>query len=113
MPNTVNLLFVVIVNGLQAEKLRKALSEKKFYFTVIDSSGGFLQEPTTCLLIGLDKARRDELIALTEAHCKPFRQYIPTQMNVPADFTQIPMIEAQMGGAVMFSMNVERFIQVL
>ncbi|MFZ6027066.1 MAG: cyclic-di-AMP receptor [Chloroflexota bacterium] len=112
MPNPVNLLFVIIVNGLQAEKLMKALREQAFYFTVIDSSGGFLQEPTMCLLIGLSKDRRDELVALVKEHCHPFRQYIPTQMNVPADFTQVPMIEALMGGAVMFSMNVERFIQI-
>lgn len=112
MPNQVDLLFFIVVNDLQAEKLREALREEGFYFTVIDSFGGFLREPTTCLLVGLDNQCRCDLIDLVRAYCQPFRQYIPTQMNMPADYAQIPMIEAQMGGAVMFSMNVERFIQL-
>lgn len=112
MSTTIDLIYMLIINGIQAEKLKKALNKRDFHFTVVDSSGGFLQEPTTCLLIGLEQERRETLLDMIEKHCSPFRQYIPTHMNVPADYTQIPMIEAQMGGAVMFSMNVERFIQI-
>jgi len=111
-PSPVNLLLIIIVNGLQAEKLMKHLSQEKFYFTKIDSSGGFLHEPVLCLLVGLNHARLDELTGLLQQDCQPYRQYIPTQMSLPTDYTQIPMIEARMGGAVVCSMNLERFIQV-
>ncbi len=111
-PSPVDQLLFIIVNGLQADKLMKHLIQERFYFTKIDSSGGMLQEPTVCLLVGLKRERLQELNLILQADCRPYRQYIPTQMSMPADYTQVPMIEAQMGGAVVYSMNVERFVQV-
>jgi uncharacterized protein YaaQ len=111
-PQSVQHVLVIMVNGLQAEKLMKRLSAARIYFTQIDSSGGVLQEPTLCLLVGLDSSRLPDVSAILEECCQPYRQYIPTQMTLPADYTQVPMIEAQMGGATVYSMNVERFIQL-
>ncbi|MBI4926217.1 MAG: cyclic-di-AMP receptor [Anaerolineae bacterium] len=110
-PGTINLLLYVIVSGLQADKLTRQLAQNNFYFTKIDSSGGIIQEPMVCLLIGLDTARKPALIDLVNECCRPYRHYIPTQMAPQPGYAELPMIEAQLGGAIIYSMNVERFEQ--
>ena len=111
-PGSVNQLLVIIVSGLQADKLMKQLTQQGFYFTKIDSSGGMLQESMVCLLVGLNNQRVAELLDLIGECCQSYRQYIPTQMSISPDYGHVPMIEAQVGGATIFSMNIERFEQI-
>ncbi len=106
-------LAIVAVSGSQAGDLMNSLSKNGFYFTKIDSSGGIIQEPMVCLLIGFDKTRKDELMKLSRKYCQPHKQYIPANMSIQPGYTnQIPMIEAQMGGAVIHMLEVERFVQL-
>ena len=111
-PGVIDQLCVIIVSGSQAVPLMKHLIQNGFYYTIIDSSGGVIQEPMVCLLIGLDSSRLTPLLELVHQNCGPYRQFIPTQMNVQPGYTQPTMIEAQMGGALVYSMCVERFIQI-
>lgn len=112
-PGIVDQLAFVAVSGTQAGDLMQHLTKNNFYYTKIDSSGGIIQEPMVCLLIGFDKERKDDLMKLSRKYCKPHKQYIPANMSVQPGYTnQIPMIEAQMGGAVIHLLNVERFEQI-
>lgn len=106
----INQLALMIVSGSQAGELMQNLTKNRFYFTKIDSSGGIIQEPMVCLLIGFAKIRRDDLLKLSRKFCQPHKQYIPANMSIQPGYTnQIPMIEAQMGGAIIHLLNVERF----
>jgi uncharacterized protein YaaQ len=106
-------LAFVAVSGSQAGDLMQNLTKNGFYFTKIDSSGGIIQEPMVCLLIGFDKSRKEDLMKLSRKYCQPHKQYIPANMSIqPGYANQIPMIEAQMGGAVIHLLNVERFEQL-
>ncbi len=109
--DTVNLLVIVVVSGRQADELKSQLVRERFYFTQIDSSGGPLQEPTVCLLIGLNQARLDPLMGVVQAACKRFQEYIPVQLTPPAGLPPMQMIEAQVGGALVYAVEVEQFIQ--
>ena len=108
----INQLVIIIVSGIQAGDLMKRLTREKFYFTQIDSSGGLLQEPTLCLLIGLNDERITLLLALIKECCPRRRQFIPARVEVPQ--LQIPpmMIEAEVGGATTFTIPVELFEQL-
>lgn len=108
----INQLVTIIVSGSQAGELMKRLSREKFYFTQVDSSGGLLQEPTVCLLIGLQSERLAALFAIIRECCPRRRQFIPARVEVPQ--LQIPpvMIEAEVGGATIFSLPIERFEQL-
>jgi uncharacterized protein YaaQ len=108
----VNQLVILIVFGPQADQFMKRLTKNRFYFTKIDSSGGIVQEPMVCLLVGLNSARLGTLLELSRKYCKPYRQYIPTNLNVQPGLSEFPMIEAQMGGATVCVLNVERFEQL-
>ena len=109
---SVNQLVFIVVLERQAEGLMQALSQERFYFTKIDSSGMVFQEATVTLLIGLDNTRLPALLAQVNEHCQPFQEYVPVQYNPPASFPPLPMIEARMGGALVYVLDVERFDQI-
>ena len=109
--NTVNQLVFIVVSERQAEDLLKALVKERFYFTKIDSSGIIFQEPTLCLLIGLNNTRRPALREMVSEYCRPYDEYIPVQFNAPAGFPPMSMIEARAGGALVYVLDVERFEQ--
>ena len=109
---TVDRLALLVVSGSQAGDLMKDLQQEKFYFTVIDTSGGVINEQVVCLMLGLPEERLPVLVDLARKHCQPYRQYIPAQMQPPGELMMLPMVEAQAGGAVVYLMNVERFEQL-
>ncbi len=108
----INQLVILVVSGYQAEDLMQSLVERRFYFTKVDSSGGMLNEPAVCLLIGLNSSRLPALLDLVQNCCQPYTQYIPTQLNSQSGYPSMSMIEAQVGGALLYTMNVERFEQL-
>jgi uncharacterized protein YaaQ len=109
--NIVNQLVLLVVSERQGEDLLQAMVNERFYFTKIDSSGMVFQEPTLCLLIGLNHSRYNTLMALVTEHCQPYQEYVPVQFNLPAGMPPLSMIEARAGGALVYSLEVERFLQ--
>lgn len=105
-------LVIVIVASAQAGILTDQLTQFNFHFTKVDSSGGFLHESTLCLLIGLNHTQRKKLLEIIQQHCHRRKVYIPAHMDVTQIQGQPLMIEAEVGGATMFTLDVERFIQI-
>ncbi len=103
---------VIVVAGVQAGELMQRLSQEHFYFTKIDSSGGLVQEPNATLLIGLNETRLESLLELVRKVCQPYRQFIPAHVSVHPMHMQPAMIEAEMGGATVYVLEVERFEQL-
>jgi uncharacterized protein YaaQ len=111
--NTQNInQLVLIVAGAQAGELMQRLSQERFYFTKIDSTGGLVQEPNVTLLIGLNESRLGAFLELVRKVCQPYRQFIPAHVSVHPMHMQPAMIEAEMGGATVFVLEVERFEQL-
>ncbi len=109
---TVDQIAFVVTSGRQSEELMQHLVQERFYFTRIDSSGGILQDPTICLLIGLNHLRMPVLLDLVEQYCHPYREFIPAQINLATGMPPLQMIEAQSGGALVYVLDVERFEQL-
>ena len=108
----IDLLAVVVVAGSQGETLLVALNKHHFHFTIIDSTGGFFMQAERCLLVGLNQKQLPELMGLLRNYCKPYVKYIPARMGAQEAGLSAAMIEAQVGGAVVFTMAVEEFVQV-
>lgn len=104
-------LLAIVVAGDQTDQLFQRLNAERFCFTVIDSAGGLLQESAVCLLIGLEQTRLEELFASIQACCHTRRQFIPTRLEAAA-LPQPVMIEAEVGGATVYVLKVERFEQI-
>jgi uncharacterized protein YaaQ len=114
--NDINQLVFVTVVGAQSGELMRRLSQEGFYFTEIDSMGGLLygmlQEPSACLMIGLNQDRLLPLFRIIEECCHTRRQYIPARVDVPQLQLQPVMIEAELGGATVYALEVEKFEQL-
>lgn len=111
-PQQVDQIFIIVISGTQADSLADSLLEHGFYVTRIDSYGGLLSEPRNSLLVGFDHPRQEDLLALVRRCCAGRRQYIPTQVGMLMDYGGIPMIEAHVGGATVYALDVEHFEQV-
>ena len=111
-PNAVNQLVIATVAGAQAGTLMDRLTRDGFYITRVDSSGGILHEATVSLLIGLDRARLPRLLEHIRECCRTRRQFIPAHVEAPSLEIQRVMIEAEVGGATVYVLNVERFEQL-
>jgi uncharacterized protein YaaQ len=110
--DSINLLALIFVLGRQAEALMHRLVDEKFYFTKFESSGLVFEETWVGLMIGLNNQRMDYLIRVVEQTCPPHQEYIPVQVMPLAGLPPLPMIEARVGGALIYSVEVERFLQV-
>jgi uncharacterized protein YaaQ len=105
-------LAIMTVSGVQEERLFSNLARDKFAFTVINSSGGILQEPEVCVLIGFQSERLPVLLDVVRRNCHPFRQYVSTRGFIQGEISSPPMLEAELGGARFYMMNVEHFEQI-
>jgi uncharacterized protein YaaQ len=113
-PNShhVNLLVIATVAGTQAGELVRRMTADGFEVTEIDSQRGILHESTISLLIGLDEERFPQLMKHVRECCRTRRQYIPAHVEAAIFEAQPVMIEAEVGGATIFALNVERFEQI-
>ena len=109
--SSIDQLFVVIVVSDQIGELTDKLIKNRFYFTRVDSSGGFLEQATVGLLVGIHHDRQDPLLELIRECCHTRRMYIPARVEPPMIQSQPVMIEAEVGGATVFSFDVEQFLQ--
>lgn len=104
-------LLVLTISGTLSDDLMRKLNHATFHFTKIDSRGGPFQEPMTCLMIGFHATQQAEILELIQNHCRTYRKFISTQGPLPGELTNLPLMEAQSGGASIHMMTVERFEQ--
>ena len=104
-------LAILTVSGSQSSALMKELSRLGFQFTIVNHVGGVVQESLACLLIGFSQGRLATLLEIVHATCETHRGYVPAQAFPPGGLVGLPMVEAQLGGALIYLMNVDRFEQ--
>ena len=111
--SNINTLTIVNISIEQLPVLKQALNDQHFYFTAIDTGGGILSNQTQTLFIGLNISRYDELVRLLTTYCKTRRTHIATQsqMEIHLQPHQPIIIEAETGGATIFTIPVEHFEQ--
>lgn len=105
-------LVIVVVSSDQVGSLAQQLIKEGFYFTRVNSHWGILPVDMVSLLIGINSLRHQELTKLITQCCQTRLKYIPTQIDIPMFQGQPVMIEAEVGGAVIYTFDVERFEQL-
>ena len=110
--NTIDQLAIANVASTQASELTERLTQDGFYVTQIDSSGGILYEATVTLLVGFDGTRLGRLLEHIRDCCRTHRRYVAAQVETPLIELQPMVIEAEVGGATAYVLNVERFLQL-
>jgi uncharacterized protein YaaQ len=102
-------LVVIIASIEQAHQLSQELVQHNFFFTRVDNASGLIVDAAVCLLVGIPASRMPTLTRLIKECCEPRLKFIPARLANQA--MQIPpvMIEAQVGGATVYTFEVEHF----
>jgi len=107
-------LMIVVVNNRDKRAFCDALIQMEQGFTEIGSTGGFLREGNTTLLIGAAEENIERILELVREICQTRERTVnvapPTLTNLGADVSR-PM-KILVGGAKVFILDVEEFINV-
>lgn len=107
-------LVIAIIHERDKGRVSDALLQAGHQFTVVASTGGFLRDGNTTLLIGAEKAKLDEVLGVLRDCCKTREQYVtqPALDVLSAGGGMMNPIKVSVGGAIIFVVNVEQFERV-
>jgi len=105
-------LILAIVSSEDSRDLLSRLTKGGYRATVISTTGGFLREGNATILLGADEERVGPIVDLVKQTCRRRTQWVsplPTLEGPGLEMSE--PIEVSVGGAVVFVLNVEQFIQ--
>ncbi len=106
-------LIMAIVSSDDSREVLERLTKAGYRATVISTTGGFLREGNTTIFLGVEDARVAQAIEIVRTVCRRRTQWVsplPTLEGPGLEMAE--PIEVSVGGAVIFVMNVEQFVQV-
>lgn len=105
-------LIIAIVHDDDAKELIDNLRISKIGITKLNSTGGFLKQGNTTMIIGVDEARVDETLDIISESCRE-REIMTT---IPPMVEESSMIlqpfKVKVGGATVFIVDVEQFKKI-
>lgn len=104
-------LIVAVIHDRDQKRTSEALLRAEFRFTKIASTGGFLREGNVTILIGAEPEDVETVLGIINESCKTREQYVnvlPPEATPIGNFMANP-VKVQVGGAVAFVVDVERF----
>lgn len=107
-------LIVAIVHNEDAGALVEALLEKDYRATRLHSSGGFLKQSNATIMVGVEEAQVEEVLAIARRTCTARTQIVNPMPPImePGEFFMPYPIEVEVGGAVVFVLPVDRFERI-
>jgi uncharacterized protein YaaQ len=110
-PATIDRLVVAIVNPDDTGPLVDRLIAEGYGVTRLDTAGGFLRRGNATLLIGIPAARLDDLLAIIQRESNT-RTVMAYDLFAPSSPDMLPAvpIEVQVGGAIIFVLEVEQVV---
>jgi uncharacterized protein YaaQ len=106
-------LLMAIVSSDDSRDVLDKLTKAGFRATVISTTGGFLREGNTTFFLGVDDHKIGQAIEILQSVCRRRTQWVsplPTLEGPGLEMAE--PIEVSVGGAVVFVLNVEQFVQV-
>jgi uncharacterized protein YaaQ len=107
---SIDQLVIAVVSSQDVGDLAQQLIRDGFYFTRVTSHGGLLSDEIVSLLVGINNSRHAALLDLIRRCCHTRVKYVPAIDN-SAFQGQPLMIEAEVGGAIIYTCEVEQFVQ--
>jgi uncharacterized protein YaaQ len=105
-------LIMAIVSSDDSREVLGRLTRAGFRATVISTTGGFLREGNTTLFVGTEEQKVPQAVEILRQTCRRRTQWVsplPTLEGPGLEMSE--PIEVSVGGAVVFVLNVEQFIQ--
>ncbi len=107
-------LIVGIVTEDDSRNLMEKLVEAGYRATLVSSTGSFLRQGNATFLIGVEEDRVDGVLKVFEKTCKKRVRELPPLPSFLSRSTeqQSESTKVEIGGAVVFVLDVERFIKI-
>lgn len=107
-------LVLAVIQDADASALIRVLSQNAFEVTKLASTGGFLREGNTTLMIGVDDDRLADLKRHVQQTCRARTRLVASSLPAgeQAEAVASDPVEVPVGGAVMFVMQVAEFVKV-
>lgn len=101
---------LAVVQEKDGGRLMEALTGAHFQATILASTGGFLREGNSTILIGVDDAQVDKVMAIVQKICHRREQLLSPMPPVvePVDSYVTYPVKVEVGGAIIFVLGVDR-----
>ncbi|MDC3414889.1 cyclic-di-AMP receptor [Aquibacillus sp. 3ASR75-11] len=106
-------LILTVVQDKDSNRLIDALGKKDYKTTKLSTTGGFLKEGNTTLMIGVEDNEVDDALEVVKQNCSQREQMIApiSPMGGNADSYIPKPVKVEVGGATVFVLPVESFFQ--
>lgn len=106
-------LIIAVVQDKDSNRLIDALGEENFKTTKLATTGGFLKEGNTTLMIGCNDEYIDEALDIIRDNCSQREQMVApiSPMGGNADSYIPKPVKVEVGGATVFILPIESFLQ--
>jgi len=106
-------LVVAVIQDKDSNRLTDALADQNFKTTKLSTTGGFLKEGNTTLMIGCEDANVDGVLNIIKDNCSQREQMVApiSPMGGNADSYIPKPVKVEVGGATVFILPVESFFQ--
>ena len=105
-------LVLAVVQAQDADACADALAAAGFVCTRFATQGGFLDSTNCTLMIGVDDAQVDEVIAVLERRAQRRVQLVGSALPFPGGPlapVATPAMDVEVGGATVFVLPLDRF----
>ena len=106
-------MIIAIVQDKDSNGLLSRLVDHNFRATKLASTGGFLKSGNTTFMIGTEDERVDHALKIIKDNCESRQQLIApvSPLSGNADSYVPYPVEIQVGGAAVFVLPIEQFLQ--
>lgn len=104
-------MITAIINKKDSGKVCKVLTKSGFMFTKTATTGGFLSEGNTTLIMGVEDDQLDQALSLIRQNCSRRKELVAVlpHMESMQSFHGSQHIEVTVGGATVFVTDVSYF----
>ncbi|WP_047980697.1 cyclic-di-AMP receptor [Ornithinibacillus contaminans] len=106
-------LVMAVIQDKDSNRLTNALGKNNYQSTKLATTGGFLKEGNTTLIIGCEDEYVDDVLGIIKDNCSQREQMVApiSPMGGNAD-SYIPRpVKVEVGGATVFVLPIESFFQ--
>ncbi|MFD2045596.1 cyclic-di-AMP receptor [Ornithinibacillus salinisoli] len=106
-------LIIAVVQDKDSNRLTDALGKDNFKTTKLATTGGFLKEGNTTLMIGCEDQYVDDALDIIRDNCSKREQMVApiSPMGGNADSYIPKPVKVEVGGATVFILPIESFVQ--
>ena len=105
-------LIFAIVSNEDSPHVSRCLTKNGFQVTKLATTGGFLSQGNTTLIVGTEDDLVPKAIELIGSESRTRKEFAPTSTMYGTDRIITAPVEVTVGGATIFVLDVEQFIKL-